>query len=43
MEKISIETILYKMLLCKSSLREGVKHMIKTNDYVDFDKVNMVI
>jgi hypothetical protein len=43
MENITIELYVNKMLLYKSSLREGVEHTSKTQEYVDFHEANMVI
>jgi hypothetical protein len=43
MENITIELDVNKMLLYKSSLREGVKHTSDTEEYVDFYEVNMVL
>lgn len=42
MENITIELYVNKMLLYKSSLREGVEHTSETKEYVDFCEVNMV-
>ena len=43
LEDITIETVVNKVILYKSSLREGVKHLTKIKEYVDFFKVNMIL
>jgi hypothetical protein len=43
MENITIELNVNKMLLYKSSLREGVEHTSETEKYVDFYEENMVL